>query len=67
DDSQLIGFTDPPLTTIRQDVIGISEAAVTAVLEEIAGEQVQHREYLFAPELVLRRSTGAAPSRDRPG
>lgn len=57
DDFPLVGFTDPPLTTIRQDVPGMAEAAVTAILEEIAGEAVQHREYLFAPELILRRST----------
>lgn len=62
DDSQLIGFTDPPLTTVRQDVESMSEAAVTAILEEIQGEEVVHREYLFAPELILRRSTGAAPT-----
>ncbi|WP_109471769.1 LacI family DNA-binding transcriptional regulator [Ornithinimicrobium cavernae] len=61
DDSQLIGFTDPPLTTVRQDVTAMSEAAVTAILEEIQGEEVAHREYLFAPELILRGSTGAAP------
>lgn len=60
DDSQMVGFTDPPLTTVRQDVAGMSEAAVTAIIEEIAGEPVTHREYLFAPELILRRSTGAA-------
>ncbi|USQ76884.1 LacI family DNA-binding transcriptional regulator [Ornithinimicrobium cryptoxanthini] len=63
DDSQLVGFTDPPLTTVRQDVESMSEAAVTAILEEIHGEEVVHREYLFAPELILRRSTGAAPGR----
>jgi DNA-binding LacI/PurR family transcriptional regulator len=63
DDSQLIGFTDPPLTTIRQDVAGMSEAAVSTVLEEIGGTPASHREYLFAPELVLRASTGAAPGR----
>lgn len=62
DDSQMVGFTDPPLTTVRQDVDGMSEAAVTAILEEIAGEPVAHREYVFAPELILRGSTGAAPS-----
>jgi DNA-binding LacI/PurR family transcriptional regulator len=66
DDSQLIGFTDPPLTTVRQDVEAMSEAAVTAILEEMHGEEVVHREYLFAPELILRRSTGAAP-RDATG
>lgn len=57
DDFPLVGFTDPPLTTIRQDVFGMAGAAVTAMLEEIAGEVVQRREYLFAPELILRRST----------
>ncbi len=60
DDSQMIGFTDPPLTTVRQDVRGMSEAAVQAILEELSGGSPRHREYLFAPELVLRRSTGAA-------
>jgi DNA-binding LacI/PurR family transcriptional regulator len=59
DDFPLVGFTDPPLTTIRQDVLGMAEAAVTSMLEEIAGEDVRHREYLFAPELILRRSTAA--------
>ncbi|MCK0110813.1 LacI family transcriptional regulator [Ornithinimicrobium sp. F0845] len=63
DDSQMIGFTDPPLTTVRQDVESMSEAAVTAILEEIQGEHVVHREYLFAPDLILRASTGAAPDR----
>lgn len=63
DDSQLIGFTDPPLTTVRQDVEAMSQAAVTAILEEIQGEDVVHREYLFAPDLILRRSTAAAPDR----
>ncbi len=62
DDFPLVGFTDPPLTTIRQDVPGMAEAAVTALLEEIAGEHVEHREYLFAPELILRRSTAVAPT-----
>ncbi|MGB5951265.1 MAG: LacI family DNA-binding transcriptional regulator [Ornithinimicrobium sp.] len=63
DDFPLAGFTDPPLTTIRQDVHGIAEAAVTSILEEIAREKVVHREYLFAPELVLRRSTAPVPKR----
>ena len=63
DDSQLIGFTDPPLTTVRQDVEAMSEAAVAALLGEIQGELVDHREYLFAPDFILRGSTGAAPDR----
>ena len=37
DDSPLIAFTDPPLTTVRQSVQAMSEAAVRALLDEIAG------------------------------
>lgn len=61
DDVPFMSFIDPPLTTVRMDVNGMGEAAVRAVLEEIAGEKVDHREYLFAPELILRSST--APPR----
>lgn len=58
DDVPFMTFVDPPLTTVRMDVTGMAEAAVTAVLEEIAGEPVDRREYLFDPELILRESTG---------
>jgi DNA-binding LacI/PurR family transcriptional regulator len=58
DDSVLMEFTDPPLTTIHQDVVGMSEAAVRALLEEIDGHPTRRGEHLFAPELVVRSSTG---------
>ncbi len=61
DDSLLVAFTDPPLTTIRQNVPGMSEAAVGALLEVIGGSTGQSEEYLFRPELVVRGSTAAAP------
>jgi DNA-binding LacI/PurR family transcriptional regulator len=63
DDSPLIAFTDPPLTTIRQSVQAMSEAAVRALLDEIAGEPAPRAEYVFRPELVVRGSTGAARPR----
>ena len=59
DDSPLIAFTDPPLTTVRQSVQAMSEAAVRALLEEIAGEPAPRAEFVFRPELVVRSSTGA--------
>lgn len=62
DDVPFAGYVDPALTTVRMDVAAMAGAAVTALLEEIAGEPVTHREYLFAPELILRGSTGAAPA-----
>ncbi|WP_443076586.1 LacI family DNA-binding transcriptional regulator [Streptomyces sp. TRM 70361] len=61
DDSELIAFTDPPLTTVRQPVKAMASAAVDALLEEIGGNPVQHTEFVFQPELVVRGST--APPR----
>lgn len=62
DDSTLIAYTDPPLTTLRQPVRAMATAAVRALLDEIAGQAVPSVEYLFRPELVVRSSTGTAPS-----
>ncbi|MFB7917605.1 LacI family DNA-binding transcriptional regulator [Streptomyces sp. NPDC056061] len=59
DDSQLIAFTDPPLTTVRQPVRAMAGAAVSALLEEIGGSPVQRTEYVFQPDLVVRGSTAA--------
>ncbi|MEC3993661.1 LacI family DNA-binding transcriptional regulator [Actinacidiphila sp. DG2A-62] len=62
DDSPLIAFTDPPLTTIRQPVAAMSQAAVNALLEEIGGTPAPHSEFVFMPELVVRGSTAAGPA-----
>ncbi|RFU84534.1 LacI family transcriptional regulator [Streptomyces triticagri] len=62
DDSQLIAFTDPPLTTIRQPVQSMGQAAVRALLEEVDGEPAPHTEFVFLPELVVRGSTAAVRS-----
>lgn len=61
DDSPLIAFTDPPLTTVRQPVAAMGRAAVTALLDEIGGVPVPRTEFLFRPELVVRSSTGPVP------
>ncbi|MGK5630733.1 LacI family DNA-binding transcriptional regulator [Streptomyces sp. URMC 123] len=59
DDSPLIAFTDPPLTTVRQPVTAMGQAAVRALLEEIGGTPAPHSEFVFLPELVVRGSTAA--------
>jgi LacI family repressor for deo operon, udp, cdd, tsx, nupC, and nupG len=61
DDSPLIAFTDPPLTTVRQPVRAMGEAAVSALITEIGGNRAPRTELLFHPELIVRGSTGAAP------
>lgn len=57
DDSQLIAFTDPPLTTVRQPVQAMALSAVRALCDEIAGHASSRTEYVFDPELVVRSST----------
>jgi DNA-binding LacI/PurR family transcriptional regulator len=63
DDSLLVAFTDPPLTTIRQSVPAMGAAAVRALVDEISGLPAPRAEYVFRPELVVRASTGAVPPR----
>lgn len=67
DDSPLIAFTDPPLTTIRKPVPAMGQAAVRTLLEEIGGTPAPPSEFVFMPELVVRGSTASAPGeRNRP-
>jgi LacI family repressor for deo operon, udp, cdd, tsx, nupC, and nupG len=66
DDSPLIAFTDPPLTTIRQPVAAMAGSAVGALVDQINGQATPHSEYLFRPELVVRGSTGAARTIEPP-
>ncbi|MEU7997046.1 LacI family DNA-binding transcriptional regulator [Micromonospora sp. NPDC049060] len=62
DDSPLMAFTDPPLTTMRQPVAAMAVAAVRALVDEINGHAAPHSEYVFRPELVVRGSTAVAPT-----
>ncbi|MGH3433232.1 MAG: substrate-binding domain-containing protein, partial [Thermocrispum sp.] len=59
DDSPLIAFTDPPLTTVRQPVQAMGQAAVRALLDEMAGTPTPHSELVFHPVLVVRGSTSS--------
>ena len=61
DDSPLIAFVDPPLTTVHQPVGALCQAAVSALLGEIDGNPGPRTELLFRPELIVRASTTAAP------
>jgi alanine racemase len=59
DDSPLMAFTDPPLTTMRQPVQAMALAAVDALVDEILGHEVTHADYLFDTSLIVRASTSA--------
>jgi DNA-binding LacI/PurR family transcriptional regulator len=58
DDSALMVCTDPPLTTVRQPIEAMGQAAVAQLLSQIDGGRVSSEELLFEPELVARASTG---------
>ena len=70
DDVSVIGFdgtdmtatTDPPLSTLRQPFSDMGDLVADALLSEIAGVHRYRDHYVFAPDLVARRSSGAAPS-----
>lgn len=59
DGTDVSRYTSPALTTVRQDVTGMSAAAVRALLDGDDQDTVG-QEMLFAPELVVRGSTGRA-------
>jgi DNA-binding LacI/PurR family transcriptional regulator len=63
DDSPLMSYTEPPLTTLRQPIESMARAAVTLLVNQIEGNAPTPKELLHEPELVVRGSTGPAPSR----
>jgi DNA-binding LacI/PurR family transcriptional regulator len=74
EDLSVVGFDDnplaqrmrPALTTVRQDVAEKGRAAAAALIAAIEGVQSgkarQPRQVLLPTELVVRDSTGPAPS-----
>lgn len=68
DDIRLAQFMTPPLTTVQMSQTEIARLAFQALLNEIADDSETRRakEYRLNTNLVLRRSTGLAPSGDGP-
>lgn len=62
DDIAVVGFDDtlvsqtsrPALTTVKQDIVGLGEAAAEAMLEIIAGQKPDSR--ILSTELIIRQS-----------
>ncbi|MEV4173697.1 LacI family DNA-binding transcriptional regulator [Nonomuraea sp. NPDC049709] len=59
DDHQIMGFVDPPLTTVRQPIERISQAISATMVHLVNRRQVPAGELMFDPELIVRRSTAA--------
>jgi len=61
DDSPFMACTDPPLTTIRQPIESMGQAAVSLLTNLVGGNDVPVDELFFETELVVRGSTGPVP------
>jgi len=66
DDSALMSTVDPPLTTCRQPVAAMAEAAVTALSEQIQGHRTAPGLTLFQTDLIVRASTTRPRTSDLP-
>lgn len=64
DDSYILDYTDPPLTTVRQPVERIASSLARALVAIVQGREVSSRELLVDPELRVRRSTAPPGVRD---
>ena len=58
DDTALMAYTDPPLTTVRQPIAAMCDHATRLLLDQLGGSRPVNREYLFRPELVVPRLHG---------
>lgn len=61
DDIFFAAAHDPPLTTLRQPIQALADAAVQRILAPAAVSAAATTGELFAPELVVRASTAAPP------
>lgn len=66
DDIRLAQFMTPPLTTVQMSQTELAKLAFQALLMEMDGASQTQRakEYKLTTNLILRRSTGLAPSSD---
>jgi alanine racemase len=65
DDTALMAYADPPLSTVRQPIEAMCHAAADLVVDRLNGRPARTGELLFRPELVVRNSTAPAPGPGR--
>jgi LacI family transcriptional regulator, repressor for deo operon, udp, cdd, tsx, nupC, and nupG len=63
DDTTLVRFTSPPLTTLHQPIEEMGQAAAKVLSDVRHGVAANTGEMLFRPELIVRESTGPPPFR----
>lgn len=66
DDLEVAALCDPPLTTVRQPLEAMGTWAARRVIDAIlAGTRHDPRGEIYAPELIIRRSTDVTPAAQR--
>lgn len=63
DDIQMAGFSNPPLTTVRQPTVEFGRRATQMMLQILAGKKLPENRIVLPHELVVRDSTAKAGSR----
>lgn len=58
DDVQIAGYSEPPLTTIRQPLERMGQLAARSLIDRIEKRAEYQSEIVIQPELVVRASTG---------
>jgi DNA-binding LacI/PurR family transcriptional regulator len=58
DDVQAAAYMIPRLTTVRQPLRRMGEAAAASLLDRIANANIRSKDILVEPELIVRESTG---------
>ena len=67
DDIQSAAYSTPSLTTVRQPLLEMGKRGAQILLERIANKEKEYSaEVVMAPELVVRESTGPAPTKQKP-
>lgn len=62
DDIPLASHLAPPLTTVRQPLAQLADAAIKAIID---GQAAHPSDVEVTPELIIRRSTGPPPALDK--
>ena len=66
DDIETARYTQPPLTTVHQDMLGQGQLAVRMLLERINGKKTDFEVKILPTTLVIRRSCGCIPAPSSP-
>lgn len=61
DDILLSEYANPPLTTVHQPAQQLGRMVVEMLTKVIKGEQIEEKQIVIKPSLIIRQSTGPAP------